>query len=159
MNQKKLSGWLKFIIICMGIIGIGFYFVGFPLFDTDLAEIYPEYGNCFWPWIIFIWLTGIPCYMVLGYGWKIADSIGSDQSFSVENAGRLKKISYLATGDAVAFLAGNLVFAGLNMSSGAVLILSFLISFAGIAAAVATAALSCLVMKAAVLQEQNDLTI
>ena len=46
-----------------------------------------------------------------------------------------------------------------NMSHSGVALFSLLIVFAGVAVAVAAAALSHLVQKAAVLQEQSDLTI
>ncbi len=52
-----------------------------------------------------------------------------------------------------------LVLLFLNMSHPGVVLGSLLVVFAGAAAAVAAAALSHLVRKAALLQEENDLTI
>lgn len=159
MNQKKLSWWLQVIIMCVGLIGAGFYFLIFPFYGRSLVDAYPEFMYAFWPWLIFLWLTGIPCYIVLIYGWKIAASIGKDKSFSLENADRLTKISYLAAGDTVFFVVGNIVFCVLNLNPIWILLMSMLIAFVGIAIAIIAAALSHLVMKAADLQEQSDLTI
>ena len=65
----------------------------------------------------------------------------------------------LAGGDAVFFFLGNLLLLLLNMSHPGVTLLSLLVVFAGAAVAVAAGALSHLVQKAALLQEESDLTI
>lgn len=159
MDQKRLSWWIQVIIISVGLIGAGFYFLIFPLYGRSIADTYPEYAYAFWPWLIFLWITGIPCYVALAYGWKIATSIGEDQSFSLANAHRLKKISYLVAGDTKFFAVGNIIFLVLNLNQMWILLMSVLIIFVGFAIAIITAALSHLVMKAANLQEQSDLTI
>ena len=87
MNQKALARWLKIILIGCALCGLAVYFVLFPLLGQSIAASQPpEYGKCFWPWLIFLWCTGIPCYAVLVHGWKIAENIGNDRSFSMENS-------------------------------------------------------------------------
>lgn len=159
MEQKSLAMWLKVILIGVGICGAIIYFAVIPIFGESLAYDYPEFSNCYWPWLSFIWMTGIPCYGALFLGWKIATNIGADLSFSNANAKYLKWISWLAAGDAAFFFAGNIVMLLLNMSHPGIALGSCLVVFAGIAVAVAAAALSHLVKKAVVLQEENDLTI
>ena len=85
--------------------------------------------------------------------------IGRDRSFTEENARSLKWVAWLAAGDACFFFAGNVLLLLLNMSHAGVFLLSLLVVFTGAAIAVAAAALSHLVGKAAALQEQSDLTI
>ena len=82
-----------------------------------------------------------------------------DRSFSQENANYLKRMAYLALGDTVFFFIGNVVLLFANMSHPGVALFSLFVVFAGIAVTVASAALSHLVQKAAILQEQSDLTI
>lgn len=159
MDQKKLSWWFRVIIISVGLIGAVVYFFIFPFCGKSIADTYPEYAYAFWPWLIFLWVTGIPCYIALAYGWNIATSIGEDQSFSLANANRLKKISYLVAGDTKFFAVGNIVLLVLNINHIGILLISVLIMFVGFAIAIVAAALSHLVMKAANLQEQSDLTI
>jgi len=159
MEQMALSKWLKVILIGAGVCGLVVYFVIFPTYGQSLVYDYPEFSNRFWPWLIFLWVSGIPCYTVLALGWKIASNIGKDQSFSNENARYLKWISWLAEGDGIFFFLGNVVFLFTNMSHPGIALFSLLVVFAGIAVAVTSAALSHLVQKAAVLQEQSDLTI
>lgn len=159
MEQKGLATWLKIILVGVGICGSVVYFVVFPSYGESLVSDYPEFSNRFWPWLIFLWISGIPCYAVLVFGWKIAANIGRDQSFSNANAKYLKWIAWLAAGDGVFFFVGNIVLLFTNMSHPGIALFSLLVVFAGVAVAVASAVLSHLVQKAAVLQEQSDLTI
>ena len=159
MEQKHLSKWLKLILIGVGICGLILYAAVIPMYGLSLRTLYPEFSNRFWPWLIFIWVSGIPCFMVIYFAWKIATNIGKDLSFTEQNASFLKKISALSVGDAGFFFVGNIVLLFLNMSHPGVVIASFGICFIGVAVAVVSAVLSYLVKKAAALQEQIDLTI
>lgn len=159
MEQKALSKWLKLILILVGICGLAVYFLILPAFGTALKADYPEFAYCYWPWLIFLWITGIPCAAALVLGWRIASNIGRDRSFTNENADCLKWISWLAAGDTAYFFAGNLILLFAGMNHPGIALIALLIVFAGIAVAVAAAALSHLVKKAALLQEQSDLTI
>ena len=159
MEQKTLSKWLKLILLGMGICGLAVYLVVVPSFGDSLRSQYPEFAGRYWPWLIFIWVSGIPCYAVLVLGWRIAANIGRDASFSLENARFLRSIAILAAVDAAYVFLGNLAMLFLDMSHPGVVLLSLLVVFAGAAVAVAAGALSHLVRKAALLQEENDLTI
>lgn len=160
MKQTSLAKWLKFIIFGIGICGLIVYALVLPAFGQSFADSYHgEFDNCYWPWLIFLWATGIPCFIALIFAWKIAGNIGADKSFSSANAKLLKWISLLAAGDAAFFFMGNIVYLLLNMNHPGIVLFSLIIEFIGIAIAVASAALSHLVQKAAVLQEQSDWTI
>ena len=159
MEQKKLSRWLIIIIAGVAVCGLTVYALVLPICGRDLAQKYPEYEKAYWPWLIFLWLTGVPCYAVLWLGLGIVRRIGADRSFSFENAHALKRISYLATGDTAFFMAGSIALLLLNMSHPGVFMASLMVVFAGIAVAVVAASLSHLVLKAAALQEQSDLTV
>ena len=159
MEQLSLSKWLKRIIIGIAVCGLIVYAYIVPSYGQSLVESYPEFANRYYPWLFFIWVTGIPCYAALFLGWRIAAGIGQDKSFTMENAKYLKWISVLAAGDALLVFVGNLVFLLLDLSHPGIMLLSLLIVFAGVAISVAAAALSHLVRKAAALQEQSDLTI
>ena len=159
MKQKGLSRWLKFILIGVGICGLLVYFIVFPSYGQAIVDDYPEYANRYWPWLLFLWGSGIPCYAVLVIGWKVATKIGLDQSFSMENASYLKWVAWLAAGDAIYFFLGNLILLFLDMSHPGVTLFSLIISFGGVAVAVAAAVLSHLIQKAADMQEENELTV
>ena len=159
MEQKRLSVWLKWILGGIGLCGAAVYCYILPVCGRDIADQYPEFANRYWPWLIFLWMTAIPCFLVLLKGWKIAGEIGEDRSFSIGNAERLKQISLLAAGDSAFFFIGNVVMLLCNSSHPGILLLSLVVVFAGIAVSVAAAVLSHLVYKAASLQEENELTI
>lgn len=159
MEQKHLSKWLKLILIGVAICGLVVYALVIPMCGINLRSLYPEFSNRFWPWLIFIWVSGIPCFLVLYYAWRISTNIGNNHSFTDQNASLLKSISILSALDAGFFFVGNIVLLLLNMSHPGVVIASFVIVFVGVAVAVASAVLSHLVKKAAALQEQSDWTI
>ncbi len=159
MEQKTLAKWLKTIIVGVGICGLAVCALILPDYGKSLVGDDAVLAKRYWPWLVFLWLTAIPCYAALVYGWKIAANIGLDRSFSNENALYLKRVALLAAGDTVFFFAGNVILLFLNMSHPGVMLASLLVVFAGFAVTVAAMALSHLVHKAALLQEQSDLTI
>lgn len=160
MKQTSLSKWLKFIILGVGICGIVVYAFVVPMMGQTIAAAEKGlFDYCYWPWLIFIWATGIPVYIALAFAWKIAGNIGADKSFSKSNAKLLKWISVFAASDAIFFFAGNVVLLFLNMNHPGIVLFSLVVVFAGIAVAIAAAVLSHLVIKAADLQEQSDWTI
>ncbi len=159
MEQKILSKWLKCILIGVMFCGLVIFTLLIPAMGLSLRTQYPEFSDRFWPWLGFLWASGIPCFAVLVLTWKIASNIGAARSFSEVNAKLLLWISALAAGDAAFFFAGNILLLLLNMSHPGITLASFLVVFAGIAVAVVSAILSHLVKKAAVLQEQSDWTI
>lgn len=159
MSQKGLANSLKAIIIGLVICGLSIYFYFLPVWGVALVGDFPEYAKAYWPWLIILWISAIPCYLVLLCGWRISSEIGKDNSFSNINAQMLKRIALLAAMDSVyIFIAGGIMFA-LRMSTGIVEILILFLVFAGIVITVAAAALSHLVYKAAAMKEENDLTI
>ena len=160
MTQKNLSKWLKAVIIGTGIFGLIIFGWLVPAYGATIASENPEFAYCYWPWLCFLWLCSVPCFASLFFGWKIAKNIGADNSFSFENAKQLKIISILAAGDSAFFFLGNWALAFMNMSHpSALIILTPLVVFVGIAITVVCAALSHLVYKSALMQTENDLTI
>ncbi len=159
MDQVRFSKWLKIILVGVGICGAVIYCFIFPYLGKDIIADWPEFSGWYWPWLLFLWATAIPCYIALVYGWEIATDIGKDNSFCIENANRLKTIAILAAADSAFVFIGNVVFLLLNMNHPGVMLAALFVVFAGIAIAVAAAALSHLVLKAAKLREENDLTI
>lgn len=159
MEQKDLANWLKLIIIGIGLCGLFIYCIALPVYGSAVADAYPEYSWAYYPWIIFLWITGVPCYAVLFFGWRISSKIGIDRSFCTENAIDLKRISVLAAADSIFFFVMNVVYLFMGINKLGIVLAALIISFFGTAVTVAAAALSHLVKKAAKLQEDNDLTI
>ena len=159
MKQDALAKWLKFIIVGVGFCGLLTYTVIMPRFAAYLVRQNSMLEENVLPWLILIWISAIPCYAVLVLGWKIADNIHKDRSFSYENADYLKWISYLSMGDSVFVFLANIIFLLLDMSAAAVMLVICIIVFVGISISICAAALSHLVAKAAEIKEENDLTV
>ncbi len=159
MSQSVLSKWLKLIIVAVGLCGLLVYAWVVPSLGQSVAAEAPEFAYCYRPWLILIWVTAVPCYVILALGWKISKNIGNDRSFSEENAKLLKWIAVLAAADAGFFFVMNIIFLFLNMNHPGIVLMSLIVLVAGVAVSAVAAALSHLVKKAAGLQEQSDLTI
>lgn len=107
MSQLKLSKYIKSVIIGAGVCGTVICFYVFPFWGNDSAASNPKFLSWYWIWLIFLWITSILCYATLACGWKIADEIGKDNSFSRKNANLLKLISIFA-GIAITVTAASL---------------------------------------------------
>ena len=159
MTQRSLAKWIQGIVIGFAIVGAIFYAGIIPMIGKDIVAENPEMAYMYYPWLIFLILTAIPCYIFLVFGWKISVGIENDNSFSQSNAEYLKKMAHLALGDTVFFFMGNVILMCLGMNHPGVLLGSFMIDFVGVAVSVGCAALSHLVLNAAEMKAENDLTI
>ena len=155
MDQKRLSGWMKLIILGCALCGAVLFLYFLPVWLLGM-----DGGANAWPWVVCMWVAAIPCYGVLACGWRIAREIGADNSFSAVNARLLKIVSMLSAGDACFLLLASVALCLLNRPTPWVLpVISAFVCFVGLAISVAAACLSHLVLKAAKLQEDSDLTI
>lgn len=159
MDQKRLSKWMKIIVIGAALCGLVVYAFVVPGLADEERTMYPEFENRYLPWLLFLLGTGLPCFAALIPAWMIAADMRKDKAFTAANAKRLKLICLLAAGDGAYFFAGNLLLLLLNMSHPGVFLACLMIVFAAGAIAIAAAVLSHLVGKAATLQEQADLTV
>lgn len=159
MSQASLSKWIKLVLIGLALCGAVVYAFVIPEAGRYMVAEAPEFSGWYWPWLLFLWATAIPCYIALVLGWKIAANIGADRSFSLDNARLLKQIAVLAAADSALVFVFNLAYLFASMNHPGVALLMLLVVFVGVAISVAAAALSHLVRRAAELQEQSDLTI
>ena len=157
MDQKKLAIWLKAICVGCALCGLALFGFILPRFLAYVAEEVPDLPHG--AWLAFMWVLALPCYAVLVCIWKMADEIGRDNSFSLENARLLKIIAILAGVDAAVLLVGNVIFLITRHSIPTLALVSAFMCFVGLAISVGAACLSHLVHKAAALQEDSDLTI
>ena len=152
MDTKKLCGWLRGVIIGLGIAGIFFFAFVIPVLKYRLLTGFDGY----WFWVVFALLSAIPCYLVLIDGWRIVGRIAKDNSFCIENAKALARVSLYALIDSIYVFVGSTLFLALGKSHIVLFFITLLIVIVGIAICVAAAALSHLVRKAALLKEEND---
>lgn len=165
MSQISLSNWLKIIIVLMAVCGLVVYIYVFPILMASLVPV-PINGmkkfvglDIRFEWSLILWVSAIPCYAVLIYGWLIARNIGMDKSFTKVNAKYLRNIMIVTLVDCIYFFIANVIMFSKEKSTELIFAVSFTAVFAGIIFAAVIACLSHLVLKAAKLQEDNDLTI
>ena len=154
MDQKKLTIWLKAIVVGCALCGLVLFGFILPRYLSYVATEVQDMPHR--AWTAFMWVLAIPCYAVLVFIWRMADEISRDNSFSMENAGHLKHIALLAGADALLLLVGNLIFMALGHSIPTLALVSAFVCFIGMAISVGAACLSHLVHKAAVAQDEND---
>lgn len=158
MSSKTFSTLLKIVIIGVALCGVFVYAVLVPEFGGDMAV--EEFAHLYTPWLVIIELTALPIIAALVLSWIIAVNIGHERSFCLQNARLLAVISVLALADAMFFfIASMVVMLVTKVWHPGVVIFVLLACFAGVAIAIAAAALSHYAKKGAELQEQSDLTI
>ena len=157
MDQKKLAIWLKAIVVGCALCGLLLFGFILPRYLAYAAEEVPDLPHT--AWNVFMWVLAVPCYAVLIFIWQMANEIGKDNSFSLENANHLRMIALLAGLDAGMLLVGNVIFMAMKHSIPTLALVSAFMCFVGLAISVGAACLSHLVRKAALLQEDSDLTI
>lgn len=159
MKQKELSILLRAVVALCGLVWLFFFYWFGKNFILSLIE--PDYilaANAL-PFIILI-----PALIAMIDAWRILARIGKNNSFCVENARGLRRVSFCALIDtALVILWGfysyfhdHVPFANGNEWF---YVLLLVIAVVGIAVTAAAAALSHLTLKAARLQDDNDLTI
>ena len=159
MKAKTIAVWLRIIIIGFALCGAGLFGYVIPEIGRETALANPEFSWMYYPWLIFLCVAGVPCFAVLALGWLVSNNFAKDRVFTVSNSKLLKAVAVLAGADSAYFLIGNIVFLFLDMNHPGVLLLSFVVVFIGLAITVAAAALSGLTARAAVMQDENELTI
>ena len=160
MTQKTFANLLKAAVVLALLCCLAVYGLYVPALAEDCRSLEASLSSLYLPGLIFVELTFLPILIALFFAWRVASDIGRDRSFTRENAARMKNISFLAFFDVAYFWLGILVFwFGFSAKSGPMLILAALIGSAGIIVAVCAGALSHLILKAAVLREENDLTV
>lgn len=159
MNYKLIKSVMRFFIIALALIGLVFYAYAVPVIGKTLANRYPEFSHCYYPWLIFISITGIPCYIVLVKLWKLSTFVGDDNVFQPATVKIFRNISQLAAIDITFFFIMNVAFLLIGMSHPTILIASFVLTIVGAGFSFCSKVASEYVNQAAKLQEENDLTI
>ncbi len=159
MRQKNLSRYLKLLVLLIGIVCLIAFVVILPILMKDGTALDPSLAKWSWPWTIFLWGAAIPVFIALLLVYRIADTVGKDQSFCAANSHRLTVISYLAAGDGVYFLLGNVFFFLFGRSHPSILLLSLILFIAAVAVSVVAAILSHWVQKATNLQDEVTFTV
>lgn len=165
MQQKTLVSWLKTIIIIFALLLAVLLFLIVPSMGQQVAARGSDTAFLFWPCLVFIWILGVPVYLMLREAWKVCCRIGSGQPFCGDNARSFVAICQYSLLDCGMLFLGNVALAitngitKLSVYPSEIPVFSVLLIFIGLAVSVAAATLSHLIYKASDINEENQLTI
>lgn len=159
VKQNELSLWLKLIIILCGCFGLLFCIYIGPETGRAVLLSSKSLKGLYKPFVLFIWITGVPFFSALFLGWKICSEIPSDKSFTVKNANRLKRISILSMTEGILYIGALLYIFVAGSYHTSVLVILLLILFFSVVISIFTSLLSHLIRKASEIKDDNDLTI
>lgn len=157
MGRVGLVRTLKGVIIFLAVMAALCYLEIFP---DCIREMGAENANAAWlvtPGIVAVSLSAIPVAIALALFWMICTEIGRDNSFCRKNARCLSGIGFCALVDTGYCAVGTVTLEALVGSP--IWLLGLGVCVVGLAIALAAFLLSHLVLKAAELKSENDLTI
>ena len=146
MRRVTLVRTLKGVVVFLAALAALFYGFVFP----DLMVT---------PAIVAVSLSAVPIAVALALFWQICTDIGRDNSFCHKNAWRLSGIGFCALADTAYCVVGTVTVFAITGGNPGVLLLAMTAIFGGLAIALAAFLLSHLVLKAAELKDEHDLTI
>ena len=156
MGRVGLVRTLKGVILFLAVMAAGCYLVIFPQRVQEAGGMY-DMEWIVTPGIAAVSLSAIPVAIALALFWRICTEIGRDNSFCRRNARWLSGIGFCALLD-TGYCAVGTVTIELLVGSP-IWILGMGVCMVGLAIALAAFLLSHLVLKAAELKDENDLTI
>ena len=157
MGRVGLVRTLKGVILFLAAMAALCYLVIFPDYIREMGT---EDANVTWlvtPGIAAVSLSAIPIIIALVLFWMICTEVGRDNSFCRKNARLLTGIGFCALIDTGYCAVGTVTIE--LMVGSPIWLLGLGVCTAGLAIALAAFLLSHLVLKAAELKSENDLTI
>lgn len=157
MKRVGLVRTLKGVIVFLAVMVAVYYVEIFPARIQEMGLLEPDLAWLVTPGIIAISLSAVPIAIALVLFWMICTEIGRDNSFCHKNARWLSGIGICALTDTGYCAVGTVT---LELIAGSpVWLLGTAVCVVGLAIALAAFLLSHLVLKAADLKAENDLTI
>ncbi len=150
---RTLKGTIIFLAVMAALCYIG-------IFPDAIEEMGRQNANVTWlvtPGTIAVSISAIPIAIALVLFWRICTEIGRDNSFCHRNASRLSGIGFCALIDTGYCAVGTVTLEILVGSP--IWLLGLGVCTVGLAIALAAFLLSHLVLKAADMKAENDLTI
>lgn len=160
MKRVGLVRTLKGTILFLAVMVAFFYIVVFPQRILTLEEPGRLNADAAWlvtPGLIAFSVSAIPIAIALVLFWNICTEIGRDNSFCYKNARRLTGIGFCALIDTGYCAVGTVTLEILVGSP--IWVTGLMVCTLGLAIALAAFLLSHLVLKAADMKSENDLTI
>ena len=150
---RTLKGTILFLAVMAAVCYIG-------IFPGTIREMGAQNAGTAWlvtPGIIAVSISAAPIAIALVLFWQICTEIGRDNSFCHKNASRLTGIGFCALVDTGYCAVGTVTLE--IMVGSPIWVTGMMVCTVGLAIALAASLLSHLVLKAADMKAENDLTI
>ena len=158
MNEKLLSALTRIAILIIGICGLLSCFLWIPIsMGNGTLQNLPWKSSSFLIQYVFHWIVSLPCFVLLFFAWRIASNMNNGRLFLEKNALYVSYAFMILVIDIIVFLIGNIVFAILGWSNW--IVLHILIAVTGLVVSIFMYILSKYLIRAAILQEECDLTV
>ena len=157
MKRVALVRTLKGVVIFLAVLAAIFYGFVFPQLIRDMGAV--EYTWLVGPATVAVSLSAVPIAAALVLFWRICTEIGRDNSSCHKNAGRLSGIGFCALADTAYCVVGTVTIFVITGGHPGVLLVAAAAILIGLAIALAAFLLSHLVLKAAEMKDENDVTI
>jgi hypothetical protein len=155
MKNKQLTVLFRCALVLIALCGIAVCAFWYP--KDGAAVIAAKGGVVGWIYQIFLWLTALPCFVMLFFGWKFSESMERESVFTHATAQYLKISFKILIVDLAVFIVGNIFFLAFQCSNYGWLYL--LVAVVGYAIAAIIYTLFYYVSRAAVLQEESEGTV
>ncbi len=152
MSKRSLFILARIAIIVIAVCGLCICGFVYP-FLVSLNGLSKGTEITMWSQLIFYWLSSVPCFIVLGYAWRVSASFKTEL-FTRENSACFKNSAILLLADSIFFFIGNLVFALMGYNPFAILF--FFLVVTALSVSLALGAAGYYVAKAAALREENE---
>ncbi len=165
MKNQTASILLLSILAALGIFGLAFFLWILPesvrlVLDLSVYDTYgTRYSTFYYAWLGFAWVTAIPCYAALFFAIRVALRMGKGEAFSRANAKDINRFALCALVDACFVLLSNVVFSFLNLNHPGIFLFFILVELFGVAIYILFRILAAYVLQAAVLREEQELTV
>ena len=158
MSSTTLCAFVRFAAISAAICGLALCGYVYPIALNDILGFDPNIGGVN-IWLVFLWLTSAPCFIILVYVWIVSGAVKRDEVFTLKTALWIKRAAVLLLVNVGIFAAGNVILLAIGLSRPNIFLLSMLVCIFGVSLALLAAVLSRYISRAADLQEEADGTI
>ena len=165
MKNQTASALLLAILACLGVFGLVFFLWLLPacariILDLTLDDTYgTRFGTFYYAWIGFAWASAVPCYAALCCAFRVARGMGRGEAFSRTTARDIDRFALCALVDACFVLAVNVLYLILDLSHPGIFLLFVLVELFGAAIFILFRILAAYVLQAAILREEQELTV
>lgn len=161
MKQKKISYWLKGLVVVLMFLGVIFWggVTWLSISYSQILDVVPAYDWKYFAVVAHYIYTAFFYFAILVQFWKVCTEIGRDNSFSLENAKSFHLMGIFAGAEAVGFLVRIVWYVAFEEIEFLAILFTSAEIFVAIVFLILCECLSQLIQNAYEMKQENELTI